>query len=477
MTALSLDVGSARAEEPGQETPPAPQAFLHLDEVLASVAAHYPLLRAVETERDIASGSLRSARGSFDTRVIADGDLRPAGTYESYSADARVEQQTRLWGAKLYGGYRIGSGDFASYDGGQQTDESGEVRGGIELPLLRGGAIDDSRARLARDLVEVERVEPEIDLQQIGFKRAATLAYWSWLSEGLTVGVERQLLEVAEKRQSQLEGRVRRGAIPSIDLTDNERLIVDRQIRLVGAERDARQASIDLSLFLRSPNGVPLIAEPERMPRAFPPEELPDEETYARDIEWATREHPLLQRFSLEREQLEVDVELARNELLPSLGLRVEGSQDLGSSDPGISSEGSISRAPRNDTEVKALLRFELPVQQRAARGRLVAAQARLSRLSARERFARERIEAEILLARAGIEAAFSQTGSARRNRELAVKLQRAEERKLALGTSNLINVNIREIQAANAARDLIETQAAFFRALADYRAAVGGRL
>ena len=141
------------------------------------------------------------------------------------------------------------------------------------------------------------------------------------------------------------------------------------------------------------------------------------------------------------------------------------------------SSEGSISGAPRNDTEVKALIRFELPVQQRKARGRMAAAQARLSRLKGRERFARERIEAEIRRAMAGIEAAYAQTGSARRNRELALELQRAEERKLTLGKSNLIDVNIRELQAADAAVELIETQAAFFRALADYRAAVGQAL
>lgn len=62
----------------------------------------------------------------------------------------------------------------------------------------------------------------------------------------------------------------------------------------------------------------------------------------------------------------------------------------------------------------------------------------------------------------------------ARRNRELAQELRRAEERKLFLGTSNLINVNIREVQAFDAASTLIAAQADYFRARAKYRAALG---
>jgi outer membrane protein TolC len=54
----------------------------------------------------------------------------------------------------------------------------------------------------------------------------------------------------------------------------------------------------------------------------------------------------------------------------------------------------------------------------------------------------------------------------------LAEKLRRAEERKLSLGLSNLIDVNIRELQAASAAQALIEAQAGYFLALADYEAA-----
>ena len=56
---------------------------------------------------------------------------------------------------------------------------------------------------------------------------------------------------------------------------------------------------------------------------------------------------------------------------------------------------------------------------------------------------------------------------------ELAARLQFGEERKFELGSSNLIDVNIREIQTADAARALIFAQAAYFRAIARYEAAI----
>ena len=49
-----------------------------------------------------------------------------------------------------------------------------------------------------------------------------------------------------------------------------------------------------------------------------------------------------------------------------------------------------------------------------------------------------------------------------------------AEHRKLALGNSNLIDVNIRELQAFDAASKAIAAQADYFRAVANYEAATG---
>jgi len=460
------DPGSLRLEA-GREARP-----LELEEVLASVDETYPLLLAALIDLEQAEAELLAARGAFDTRIRAEGFAAPTGFYDRYTGDLGIEQPTRLWGSRLFAGYRVGRGDFPSYRGGDKTNDDGELRAGIEIPLLKDRAVDAGRTGLRTSEIRLRAAGPQVEIQRIEILRSASEAFWTWVAMGLAVEVERELLATAIDRRSQLEGRASRGAIPRIDVTDNQRLIIDREIRLRGAERDALEAAISLSLFLRGEGGGPVVPEPVRLPDRFPEEDLWDEEQLRRDLERATAEHPILRELRLRREEIEAQLALDRNALLPDLRLKIEGSQDLGASSSGIDSSGKFEADPKDQTELKATLRLELPVLQRNARGRARARRAELSRLDYRTQFARDQVEASIRRAMASLQAAFDQTRLARRNLALATQLRDAEERKLALGSSNLINVNIREIQAADAARALIFAQAAYFQALARYQAA-----
>jgi outer membrane protein, heavy metal efflux system len=446
---------------------------LTLDEVLASVDESYPLLIAVRQELELASGDLLAAQGSFDSRLFARGEAAPTGYYDRYVADLGIEQPTRVWGSRLYAGYRIGRGDFPADLGGIKTNEGGEMRAGIEIPLLKDGVIDVARTSLRASEIKRRSAEPRIELRRLDIVRQASEAYWNWVAMGLNVDVERHLLRAAEDRRAQLEGRSARGAIPAIQVVDNERLIVDREIRLRGAERDALEAAVTLSLFLRDANGAMKIPDHTSLPRDFPEESSGSSDGLAADIARASEHHPILRELTLRREGLLATLALNRNALLPDLRVGVEGSQDVGKSSAGIDSSGSFSNNPKDDTEVKATVRFEVPALQRGARGRVASSRAELIRLEQETRYARDVVESEIRRAMAALEAAFDQTRLARRSYELATRLQRGEERKFELGSSNLIDVNIREIQTADAARALLFAQAAYFRAIARYEAAL----
>lgn len=453
--------------------PTGPDGPLTLDEVIASVNARFPLNAAAEAERTVRSADVLGASGGFDLKLIGEGDFQPVGFYENYSGGASLVQPTPILGARLYGGYRIGSGDYPSYYGDRLTDDGGEFAAGFELPLLRDRAIDEPRTKLRQSRLALERATPEIELARIDYARRAAHAFWVWTAAGRNLEVAERLLDAAVARQAQIEGRVDLGAEPAIDLVDNERLILDRRIQLRGAEQAVRQASVELSLYLRDEIGEPIRIGVDRLPAGFPAEQPPDPELLMEQVDEAIGSHPLLQRFAFERKQLELEAELARNEALPNMDLVVEGSQDIGVAQPGIDVVGKLSPAPRAETEVRALVVLELPLQRREARGRLGAVQARISQLDRREQFARERIEADALVAIEALEAAWVQTEQARQNLALAERMRAAEVRKLALGSSNLIDVNIREVQAATASRGLIDAQTAYFRARADFEAAV----
>lgn len=481
-----VPTGPASGEE--LDDAPAPPAYgddwvsgerrrpLGLAEVLASVEETYPLLIAIRQEIELAGGDLLAAQGGFDSRLFARGEAAPTGYYDRFTSDLGIEQPTRLWGSRLYAGYRLGRGDFPADLNGAKTNEDGEVRAGLEIPLLKDGYVDAARTNLRANEIKRRAAEPKVELRRLEIVRQASEAYWNWIAMGLNVDVERHLLRAAEDRRRQLEGRAARGAIPTIQVVDNERLIVDRAIRLRGAERDALEAAVTLSLFYRDAQGEMRIPDHVRMPRDFPAEVAWDAARLRADIVRASERHPILRELALRREGLLASLALNRNALLPDLRVGVEGSKDLGRSSAGIDSIGSFSNNPKDDTEVKATVRFEVPALQRAARGRVASNRAELIRLEQETRYARDSIEAEIRRAMAFVQAAFDQTRLARQNYELAAKLQRGEERKFELGSSNLIDVNIREIQTADAARALVFAQAAYFRAIARYEAAIAGR-
>ncbi len=336
------------------------ETALSLAEVLRSVERHHPLVAAVLEERAMADARQLASRGAFDLRVEAGSKLKPEGFYETYEAGVGLKQPTTLWGSEFYAGYRIGDGDFAAWDGDLLTNEGGEFRAGVRVPLLRDRAIDKRRAGLREADLDVAVSTPLIERNLLELRQAATMAYWEWVSSGMRVSLARQLLEIAEVRQVQLKRRVDRGAVPEIDLVDNERLILERQARRIDAERAFEQATVNLGLFLRDENGMPRPARAENLPRGFPEEFKPDSASLESDVEEALERQPLLQQLALEIEKAELKLQLAENRYLPGLAVSVGASNDV----------GAAAKFPddKGPAVLEARLEFELPVQRREAR-------------------------------------------------------------------------------------------------------------
>ncbi len=437
---------------------------LDLGTVRSSVLRSYPLLVAAVAERVVAEGKLESARGGFDLRLGAEGKLKPQAFYENYNGDVTVEQPTRFWGTTLFSGYRIGRGDYPVYDGDLETYEGGEYRFGVKVPLLRGGAVDSRRTKLAQAELDRQIVEPSVGRQVLDLLRQAERSYWNWVAAGQKRAIAVNLLKTAERRNAGIARRVEKGAAPRIDLTDNERLIVDRRGKLIGAERSLQASGIDLSLYLRDEGGTPRIPSAEVLPAGFPEPTLPDPTRLDQDVSRALARHPELKRLDLQAERVQTELRLARNELFPGLDVSVAGSQDVGE---------PTDKRDKGPFEVEAKVLFELPLQRREAHGRVQSLQAQLGQIESQRRFARDSIIARIQDGMSALQAGFDQLAQARENSALARELERGERRKFTLGTSNLINVNIRELQSAEAAALEVEAGAEYFKAEADYRAAV----
>lgn len=469
------------AEPPGRPPPPPPADVaalpsaalagaapggLSLARVLASVEASYPLLDAARQRAVIAEAKQLAALGAWDLKLGGEARWNALGFFENHSVDAYLEQPTGLWGARVWGGYRLGIGDFdPTFDGKRVTNHGGELRAGVSVPLLEGGAIDAARRDLYRSEVARGLAEVGVAGRRREFFRSAAATYWAWVAAGRRVDVVRTLLRFAEERQAGVETRVARGDVPALEAVDNERLVVRRRAALVKARRGLEQASLALSLFLRGSDGAPVRPEPTALPAGFPEPAGPRPAGLPADAELALRRRPELRALELERRGLGVDLDYAENLRLPRLDAFLTASQDLDEDRPSET---------KGDFELTAGLEVGFPIQQRKARGTIAAARGELARLAAERRYLEDRVRTEVADALSALEAAYATVAQARRGAELAARLARAERRAFELGESTVLTLNLREQAAAEAELLIVEAELGYWQAVADYLAAVG---
>ena len=425
---------------------------LRIDEVMQSVTAHDPRIRkAVEGLRR-AEGNTMEARGAFDPRLGGDAALTTGAYYDLRQADAELRQATTLWGSEIYAGYRVGRGINQRWPTylDNQTLSGGEVRAGIEIPIWRNGLIDEPRAKRARALELQEAARRGVDTTALDLEQAAAGAYWKWVSAGQILEVTKALLILAEERDAQLRRRLVAGSIAEFDITDNERILLERRALLVTAQRAFEQAAFELSLFLRDTQGRSIVPAPERLPDDLGLEDDPEpSEDEVMDRVLAC--HPEAERARAELRALDVDVRLTRNQLAPELEAAFEYSRDLGQ----LTGTDLDFTLPGNVFE--GGIQLSMPLLFRDERGRASAARAKAAAQQAEVRFVEDRLRARVRDAASAVRAARERVRLNTGLVETAAQLSDGERRRFDVGASNLIFVNLREQQAALARVRLIE--------------------
>ncbi|WP_353203799.1 TolC family protein [Sphingomonas sp.] len=439
-------------------------APLTLDDVLRSSARSAPqiieaLARVRQTE-----GRALSAEGAFDTVFDVDGRSRVAGYYDGTIVEGRATRPLTTNGGYVYGGVRASRGSFPIYEDQAYTNRLGEAKVGALFALLRDRVVDERRTRRAIAATDIDVARFEAEMAAIGVQRRAVDSYQNWVAAGLRLRAYRDLLSLAERRRSAIARLVTLGARPEILLTENDQNLVRRRGLVLRAEQDLAGAANALSLYLRDEAGAPLIVSADRLP--------PDASALA-GIARAPSIVPATERFDYRAILTRIDqatarLLLAENDLKPRLDLRGELGKDLG--DTGL---GGSSRTP---LEAIVGFRFSVPLQNRAAKGRVAEARAEIDALDQRGRFLRDQIVVEVEAIVIAADGAERLASVAETERSLAERLAAAERRRFELGSGDFFLVNQREETANDARIRLIDAQARIASTRAELAAATADR-
>ncbi|MEO9594847.1 TolC family protein [Rhodopirellula bahusiensis] len=457
--ALDADAESGVADEATNED------ALVLADVIASVYRSYPEILQARQQSGLTNGELLSAHGAYDVKFNAYSLAEPTGYYENYRNGLKLARQT-WWGGYVEAGYRIGRGFYQPWYKERQTDDAGEFKASIIQPLLQGRAIDPQRVAVFQASLARQAVGPTVQQALLEVSLDATTNYWQWVAAGSALQAQQELLKLAEERGKQYEAGVEAGKFAEIDLILNQQLIAERSTKVLETERKYRETAFKLGLFLRDDVGRPIVPDDQWIPLRFPAIQPPPPGDFQSDLAAALSRRPEPQILQFQIRGIQLDRQLACNEMLPRLDFIAEASQDM--------CEPATKSDDKGEFELLIGFTSEVPIQRRKARGKVQSTTAKIAQTNQKLRLVRDKIGVELQTAYNALTLSGQIVEQAEASLRASIDTLDRYRFAFERGKIDLIYLNLLETKANETEIKLIEAQQNWFAALAQMQIALG---
>ncbi len=443
---------------------PLPPIPLSVDEIHAWIDRAHPLLIGAGTEKTMARGKMLKALGAFEPSLVNDTELERfisssnpnAGTQTAGFNDTFFEAR-HPWGFRYSAGVRQAIGDAKipdlSFGGNRQ------VLLGALFPLLRGFMMNPENAELQRSELADPRAEVQISQTRQDLFLAAATQFWDWVTAVKLAEVQRRAVGIAEDRLKQVEGRAKAGAIAPLDVVEANQEVQRRREVAIAVQRLVEQEQLRLSMFLWN-NNAPVAPPLEQAPD-FPLHMLmPAPETIQAHKLQAKVDRPEIKEIGIEAQLNNIDLELAKNNLLPSLDV-----------------EAAPARTPEKfvlGLGYRFGLELKVPIFQRRSRGEVLEAQGKADRFVLTQLFREQQVLVDVDNALSAIERARERVVAAAESLRLAKTLEEGERFRFGLGATSVLFVNLRERNSVDSESQVIRAKADYQKARALYQWAIG---
>jgi outer membrane protein TolC len=468
MTALAepvIDLSAVKA----QSTRSAP---LTIDEVLARIELTHPLLQATGVERTKARAKILKALGAWEPTFK---NITETERYQTWNVtvspfapgvqtvgfnDSKIEVG-HPYGFRVHGGLRNGYGDrttlgtvgfipdLLAFYPQQQFLVGGSFK------LLRGLMINDEAAEFQQAELAGPQAEIKVAQKRQDLYLAGAVQYWEWQVAAKQAEIVKRALAVAEDRAVQVEGLAKGGKAAPLDVVEANQEVQHRREAAITAQRKVEYEQYNLSLYLWE-NNEPVTPRPEWAPEFQGETPLPTKEEIAAYKVEAIEDRPEVRDLYIEAKLNNIDIKIAKNHLLPKVDL--EGGRAEGGTDWIVGIGYRVG------------LHVEMPLFQRAGRGKVMAAEVQQQQLALKQQYTEQQVSFDVDNWLSAIVRARDRVTAATESLRLAKTLEEGERKRFNLGASTVLFVNIRE-------RNVVEAAYQLYRAQADYAIARGGML
>ncbi|MGA0196763.1 MAG: TolC family protein [Schleiferiaceae bacterium] len=434
-------------------------SVLTVDEFIQWVDQNHPLLKAVGNKLPIAKAELRKARGAFDPYI--------SGTLASKEFNG--EQYYRRPGVQLSSATASPVQlqlDWNSIDGlytnpQDKLPPEGLFAIGGMINLGKGLLTDVRRTDLALAKAGVELSAAEAELYRNELLTKAVQSYWKWFEADQNLQAYEEAWQAAMEVYAFTINAFEAGDASAMDTLDARALVSTWETDFYSAQSKAVKALYDLSNWLWSAEERPVVLQPYVRPSAELPQQM--------ETTLLGKEHPLWTYNDQKEEQLRLKRQLAREYLKPTVA--VGGAYLMPGNFEALPSQEDVDA---NNRLIKAKL--GIPLFLREGRGytqsqnlQLESFQWERSAIENQWNNALSSTASQLLQLESAVKASVA-------NQESVFLLLQAEQKKLVLGDSELIKVNLRtgyfataQIQRAKLQAELGQTWAYWMQLSAAY--------
>lgn len=337
-------------------------------------------------------------------------------------------------------------------------------------PLWRG--FGEKYARSAQARARIARSAAELELEQAALDavRQVIAAYWELAYAWRDIEIRRASLTLAQEQLRNTQARISAGAVAPTEALAVEQSIASREEAILQAQLSITDSSLavrDLSGLEIGPGEVALWAD---APVDITPQQFDVNALLAQ----AQEQYPALQALRVRKQDLRLAVDLAEDNTDPTLDLSLEAGPTGSGSNLG---EAAEELAKLDQITVQANLTLRHAFGQRAARGQLEAARARLEQLDVEIGQMQTTIKRNLILAVQQAEAAQQRIVLSERVIELAQRNIEAEKARFELGRSTNFDVLQRQDELEQAQLRRARAVIDYLQALTAMDAATGSLL
>lgn len=411
-----------------QSAPASFDGTLTLDEYLRWVDSYHPLVKSVRNKLPIAKAKALQARGSFDPTLV--------GNFASkeYNDDLYYRLPNWKLTAKTRGPLTVDvdwnqtAGLYTNPQDKLPTEGMFAVGGMVQLG--NGLLTDQRRTDMALARAAVSLTEAEADLYRNELLFKAAKAYWKWYSTDQSLTAYERAISTAQEVYAFTLQAFEAGDASAMDTLDARALLTTWQSEYYSARKSAIEARFDASSWLWNEEGSPVVLDLTTRPA-----ELPISITSSSTLDPTT--HPLWEYNSQKEKQFSIKKRLANEYLKPKVALG--GALLLPGNFQSMPEVGNLNTA---DRLLKA--KVEVPLFLREGRGYSKSTKLQLEQFQWERSAAENAWSNELQATVQAILALEQATRASEENQQIMEALLRAEQRKLELGDSELIKVNLR---------------------------------